>query len=55
MACDASHLREQVRVDLDRLHDHVEHDPAKFSAEEDILRPEDINASEGASENGEGQ
>jgi hypothetical protein len=52
MACDASHLREQIRIDLDRLRGHVERDPAEFSAEEDILRPEDIKASEGVSENG---
>ena len=55
MACDASHLREQIRVNLDHLHGHVKHNPAEFLAEEDILRPEDIKASEGVSENGGGE
>ena len=45
MACDASHLREQVQVDLDHLRGHVEQDPAKFSPEEDLLRPEDLKTS----------
>ena len=30
MACDASHLREQIRIDLDHLCGYIERDPAKF-------------------------
>ncbi len=52
MACDASHLREQVHVDLNRLCGHVQPDPAEFSAEEDLLRPEYLKKSEGDGENG---
>ena len=52
MAYDASHLREHVRVDLDRLRGQVAQDPAEFSAEEDLLRPADLKTSEGDGENG---
>ena len=37
MACDASNLNHKVHLDIDRLKGHLEHDPAKFVAEEDLL------------------
>jgi len=52
MACDASHLCEQVCVDLNRLHGHIKQDPAEYSAEEDLLRPGHLKKSEGAGEKG---
>ncbi len=49
MACDASHLQNHISLNLDRLQDAIDLDPAEFTADEDINRPEkDSKESEGA-------
>ncbi len=49
MACDASHLRNHIALNLDHLRNAVDLDPAEFVAEEDLNRPEkESKGSEGA-------
>ena len=51
MACDASHLRNHISLNMDGLQDAIDLDPASFIAEEDINRPEKgSKGSEGAQE-----
>ncbi len=40
MACDASHLRNNTSLNLDSLQDAIVLNPAEFTAEENINRPE---------------
>ncbi len=49
MACDASHLRNHISLNLNHLGNAVDLDPAEFVAEEDLNRPEkESKKSEGA-------
>ena len=51
MACDAFHLWNHISLNLDRLRDAIDLDPAEFTADEDINRPEKGGkGSEGAQE-----
>ena len=54
MACDASHLRNHIFLNLDHLRNAVDLDPVEFVAEEDLNRPEkESKGSEGAQEQDE--
>ena len=49
IACDASHLWNHISLNLDRLQDVIDFNPAEFTADEDINRPEkESKAIEGA-------
>ena len=51
MACDASHLRNHISLNLERLRGDINLDLAKFADDEDINRPEKgSKESEGAQE-----
>jgi hypothetical protein len=53
MACNASHLNHRVHLNFELLRGNLDHDPAEFVAEEDLLQCRSSKESEGDGETGE--